>query len=387
MSQSFQNGIHLWPAESCLVGEITREFQTTPRSQWENHYVFFPTQRLVTCFLGSLAQKAHSFKSPVVQTIETFVSSQVEELLGSKKIIIPSVGEFILADLIQKEKYQYILPGHEHEVFQLFCEICDESLEKDAFELLHKAISEDIHKSLTALSTVSKRVDELFCLYSKFHETLASKDLILPGFFFKSACKALETKFSELFHKQSKVYFVGFTTLKPYFKNMVKNFLKEDNCCFWATKKLDIFSRINPLSELISDISGNANIRYRENLQNNNFDKNITVYEESSPLRETALALKRAQEFVEKGIPPSQIAILVADEKTYSPILRALTKKSELSFNLAISLTIAETSFGIWLRQLKTLSIRLSGKAFFNFLTHPITEKCLLNSIVRGSPT
>lgn len=198
----------------------------------------------------------------------------------------------------------------------------------------------------------------------------------------------------DLFQGRS-TYFFGFTTIQPIYKNVLKSLNSSQFFKLRLCDEVPLFSHQNPLRSLWGVFDEGVSERYfkadnqqksllgqkvfgraektdqhpsetmlPEDLESNNvenghweldhnFENDVQIIRAADVVDEVELALKLAEESLKQGLSPHEIGILVSDEKTYAPVIRSLVDRLGFGLNVAVPISLSETSVGELLRNLK----------------------------------
>ena len=94
-------------------------------------------------------------------------------------------------------------------------------------------------------------------------------------------------------------------------------------------------NEINPLKNLAEKVS--EHFTFRE-LDSNKVSVNPQVFlnQASTPLAETVEVFKKAKGYLDQGLSPSRIGVLLTCEKTYSSLVRAVFSEQEFLVTLPV---------------------------------------------------
>lgn len=373
-------GVKVWPPHVCLLSELCLELCQYSREELSKITVVLPTQRLVTCLLAMLAKQLESVQPPRVLTLEPFISGS-NSSLQSKQVASDLLQELMIASIIRDRDFKHLSLGHEHEIKQLFNDISEHALDAEAFESIDEILRSDVFRAEAPTSSLLERTGELKELYETFIKELERQNASTHTLAMREKAAILEEAWSSPQHQPFEhLYFCGFTTIKAYFKPLLRQLLKSAKVSFWLSESNQILSKTNPLEKLKLDLCQENDREAEQSLPLGQESKlkdhknRCFVYPQNSVLSEVANAIKIAKNHIQGGMPASQIAILLPNETSYGKVIRSIAQTQQLETNLAISTPLSQTSIGVWIKHLLDYLQhgRHSGH-FLNFMTHPIT--------------
>lgn len=379
-------GLSVWPEEACLVSELAGEISQLGKFNLKDLALVFPTQRLGVHLLAQLTSSFEAFPSPNIMSFDHFIKDSLDGDELTESVISDLACELILGSLLKEKKYKNLVVGDEHEIKQLFCELVETNLYETSFDTMREVFQIDVYRSEHHLQIMLDKVDELQDLYQEFRKILESKHMILRDDYYKEVARRLQNKWhikEDLPWKW--IYFVGFTTLRSDFVDLLQKLLEFDKVSVWLTKAPKLLNSINPLKILGDKLSSHTikrTCKFSKKLKNNI----IQIKQVSSPLAETLEAFKLAESYCKQGISPSKIGILVSCEKTYANLVRVLFNKNELKANIAVSLKLSQTILGSWFSSLVSFARKKQEKTeLISFLFNPITLQYLKHEDKKGT--
>jgi RecB family exonuclease len=366
-----------------------------PGDTMQKAVVVLPTQRLAVWVTAALARERISFVPPTFFTLESFLRYAFKIFSeGTDETPAPQLSdmeaELLLAGLIKQHGFRHLRMGHEHEIHQLFAELSDWGLTEQGFVELEKVTSENVYLSDKSVDTLRERIAELKILHGLFLSELNRLGAYPKSQILAQECAALPSLIARASPPWNALYLVGFTSLKSHVVPVLRALLAKDGTRVWVNTPPDLAGSRNPLQQIIQDlgaggvgedhpkgVSGFVNIEQEpdEDTAKARATSPIKVLEMPSVLAEVAYALHLAQYAVEReGLPPSRVGILVSDDDTYGPPLRALVPRLGFETNMAISTPLMGTPLGTWIAALLEL---LRGEQKIShllaYLAHPYT--------------
>jgi RecB family exonuclease len=388
-------GLSVWADDTCLVRALVSELEQMTGDALQKTVVVLPTQRLAIWVTAALAKKRTSFVPPTFFTLESFLRHSFKIFTeGTDKSPAPQLSdleaELLLAGLIKQHGFRHLRMGHEHEIHQLFAELSDWGLTEQGFVELEKVASENVYLSDKSVDTLKERIAELKILHGIFLSELNRLSAYPKSQILAQECAALPSLIAGASPPWNALFLVGFTSLKSHVVPVLRALLAKEGTRVWVNTPPDLAGSRNPLQQIIKDLgsenegvdttqvnSGNVALEKQPNLGGvkDETASPIKVVEMPSVLAEVAYALRLAQHAVEReGFPPSRVGILVSDDDTYGPPLRALVPRLGLETNMAISTPLMGTPLGTWIAALLEL-LRGDQKIshLLAYLAHPYT--------------
>ena len=392
---NFPDGLSVWADHTCLVRALVSELETMPGDALRKTVVVLPTQRLAVWVTAALARERTSFVPPTFFTLESFLRYSFKIFSeGSDASPAPQLAdmeaELLLAGLIKQHGFRHLRMGHEHEIYQLFAELSDWELTEQGFVELEKVASENVYLSDKSVDTLRERIAELKILHGLFQSELNTLGAYPKSQILAQECAALPSLIEGATPPWDALYLVGFTSLKSHVVPVLRALLAKGGTRVWVNTPPDLAGTRNPLKQIIQDlgsgvegeapqkvISGTAKLEQEpgDDSSGDRAASPIKVVEMPSVLAEVAYALHLAQNAVEReGLPPSRVGILVSDDDTYGPPLRAFVPRLGLETNMAISTPLMGTPIGTWIAALLEL-LRGEQKVshLLAYLAHPYT--------------
>lgn len=392
---NFPEGLSVWPDHTCLVRALVSALEQMSGDDLQKAVVVLPTQRLAVWVTAALAKERISFVPPTFFTLESFLRYAFKIFSeGSGASPFPQLSdmeaELLLAGLIKQHGFHHLRMGHEHEIHQLFAEFSDWGLTEQGFVELEKVTSENVYLSDKSVDTLRERIAELKILHGLFLSELNRIGAYPKSQILAQECAALPSLIAGASPPWKALYLVGFTSLKSHVAPVLRTLLAKDGTRVWINTPPDLAGSRNPLQQIIQDlgfrgegeeppkvISGSVKSEHELDVgtAKDRAPSPIKVLEMPSVLAEVAYALHLAQYAVEReGLPPSRVGILVSDDDTYGPPLRAFVPRLGLETNMAISTPLMGTPLGTWIASLLEL-LRGEQKVshLLAYLAHPYT--------------
>lgn len=371
-------GLSVWDSRSCLVTALVSELHALETHALRATVVVLPTQRLALWVTAALAARRPAFVPPVFHTLDGYIRTTYAQLASEPPLPLLSdlESELLLAGLIKKGKFRHLRVGHEHEVHQFFAELQDWGFTDTAFQDLERVAAENVYLSEHSLDTLRERILELQSLHDLFLAETQKQGAFTKAQILAFESRALSQLLDRAVETDTRTYLAGFTSFKAQYTPLLQALLRRARSHIWVSEPPDLASPLNPLRQIIQDLSAAAAARiyYRTQDPHGGLEEtreasslpapkvsgsgphHLAVVQTPTVLAEVAEALRLAQDAVDQGLPPSSIAILVSDDTCYGSPLRALVSRLKMPSNTAISTPLAETPLGTWLSTLCTLA-------------------------------
>ena len=347
---SLKAGLHIIPHDKDLLVTLSKELCSLNEKELKNTLVVLPTQRLGQYLLAHLSKQKASHSYPKVTTLEKLI----EEFFPHSKThvrLISSTEELLLGSLLRQKNYRHLQKGHEHEIREFFSQMDQHCFQETLFRKIQSHIQKDIYRDESHTGSLIDRIDELSSLYLEYKRHLHEKNLTSTEQYYIQGSERL----MELWKPSDSIpwhaaFFACFTTVKRYYRPLFKMLTEKNNVRLLFSQAPKLLGRKSPLLEL------------QEFLLNTS----LTILETEAPLKvnqaqilqctslytEVEEAIRTVESFIKKGVPESQIGLLLTHEKTYSKLLVSKLKKRSFKCNLAIAQDFSQSLLGSWLIQL-----------------------------------
>lgn len=377
-----QPQMKLIQANECLLTDVFLDVrQNLGEPELANSLFVFPTQRLATVFLSQLAQEEVAVLSPKVTTIENLVDLVMESRVfecrqaNAEDLNQPQADplycELLLTSLIETGNFENIGLNHAHEVHQLFTDV-EELSERSPWLKLEDYVADMNFRKESYQELLLGRLRELSRLHVRFHEMLEK-----AGLGFRAANQKLKAEkalgcTASFLEQYDHIYIVGLTTVKKFLLPLLHEFSKNNKVRFFLTHPFTTYSKISPLSDLVEvldqSFAGPAALDFYGD------SKLIELRKCSNPVEEVFRCVQAIRDDINQGIAESHIAILVPDEATYAPLLKAAFEDPGLQANIALATPLSSTAVGTWLQAFSAFTSRKGELSdAISFMVHPIT--------------
>lgn len=377
MTPAFPCGLNLWPAATCLVTELAAELKALSSDELRETLVVLPTKRLPVWLLAMLAKERQAFIPPQTATLDEFIARYDPEPETAVTAITDLEQELLLASLLKTGSYRHLRLGHEHEARQLLNELIAWDVDDGAFVRLEKVLAEDIFRSDQAVGSLRDRILELRDLSERFQATLQAMGTTTTKRQARAGSRRLAMLLADPLplagrRPVNRIYLAGFTSVERMHGGLLRALVQRQDSAIWVTEPPTMHSEVSPVRLLLELIEQEGRQRQPSTLDARR--QPIAVHKTTGVLTEVAHALSLVQQAIDDGVPPSGIALLVTDDKSYGKALRVLLTGVRFEANVALALPLATTVLGTWLQALLEL---LQGDEetarILAFVTHPVT--------------
>ncbi len=360
----------IWPTGVDPIGKLSEFLVTLSQEDLRKTILVLPTERLALHVIKGMTDfpSHRGFIAPRIYSLEGFMDAAFEAAgFAPQTVLDPLAQEVLFTRLLSQRQYQHLLPNHSHEIVQLFSSIEEHHGGEAPLFKLKEIIEEDIYRSEGYRDSIVQRVEELIHLYRKW------QDLgIVSGFRYRKA--QAEKLFGHLVPFWERLIFACFTTVKPFYLPLWQKLSQLHGVEFWLKAPPELLSPVNPMGELLKALSPGGAI---PPLPKSPHRATFQIHRCSgSGYFETASALSVARNYIEKGIPPSQIGILIPSENQYAGPLKALLPGFPYEYNLACPSSFKDSPLGRWLfLTLQILSPSWDGSTLdlLAWMAHPVT--------------
>ncbi len=359
--------IKTWPTETCLISELVSYLSELPREELADYIVILPTLRLNTFVRASLAKHFGSLIPPTLTTLEQLVKEQSRQTRQIWQTYSSTEVELILHDLIKKNSYIHLRPGHERELALLFEELVTNQINERGFSSLEETIRQDIYRTQEQLGSLHDRCLEIKGLWEQFAATLTRKTRYTSAGALSSQCQAVLRHWDELDIAQRPVLMVAFTSISPSLLPLAQKIAK-NNGKLWFHSPPKLLTKVNPLANLLKEfeVDGSQDLIVTRSPASVNSAPNAYT--------EVQVVIEDIKSLLSHGVAPSKIAILVTNESTYAKYLRLLQRQLPTNSNIALSIPISQTPIGSWVHAFTQIfTTHESAHSILSWLSHPIT--------------
>ena len=389
-------GITVWPEETCLLSELKKELiRSSIPSELSRKLIIMPTQRLATCLTGMLAEYYGAFFPPAIQTWESFLAEQFPVLVASDGAVRAEMSDqamgLILASLIKEGSYRHIHQGHSHELKQFFSDLEEFGMGDQELAALAEKLRSDHYRDPGHIEHLLDRIGEIRRLLGSLAAAMESS-----GFVSRLGALKMRAGRLALYWADPKdipyreVYFAGFTTVRSFFKPVLKQLSGLEKIRLWFVEAPKVLSQVSPLRELTEGLKDPQTpfqrLKKRPGCSKNGGDPGkkiaarIGIHSCGSWIDEVAHALHLADNYIRQGCPPSQIAILLTNEGRYGKVIRTLIQDLKKDANIAVATPLSQNLAGSWILSMPGYFSSNGSQElhlFQAFLTHKLTLNLL----------
>ncbi len=357
-----QSGLLLWPQPACLLENLRAHLCATYGANMQKICILLPNQRLRVLLLGGITQQQRAVFAPHILTIEQYAEEIY--LLASANPDRHQVASKDLLKLLMRRtiagfKSKHIRRQHADECLQLYRELTQHQITPAAFAATMSAVvRSDIYRSEIHLDTLSERFAELHSLLDTFEQQLQERGLKLREQIIMAGTQLLATEPQIFLGRHEWLYIVGLTSNAPYLNPLLRTLATHPRASFWLSQPTTATSitTSTPLSLLVDEVKQHAPATHVITVPSPTTQPVTcipTAIDCHNPIEEVEVAVRLAADVIARGTTaPSKIAILVPDEAAYASLLRSWTAALHLPCNIALTVPLAQTPFGIWLSTL-----------------------------------
>lgn len=368
-------GLVLWPTNTCMLSALAANLANFDGDDLANCAVVLPTQRLATALIALLAGIKGTFRPPVIRTLDVFVRENSMQGPDLREPAPDMIQEILICNIIKQGNYQHLHLGHEHELKQFFGELSENGLGGSGLDLLIEAIKSDYYHSDTHIQSLVDRFAEMKDVQQKFFSLLSKRAWSNQPEVMSEQTRRLTEQWAQLDQLPWKqVYFACFTTIKPYYLQLFTELLRKPNGSLWLSQSPQLYGAIHPLRDLAQGVKAPAYVAKSEH------DSAVlcNVHESDNIMSECGTAIAIAEHYLQLGLQPSQIALLLTNEKLHGKLIRNLVVQRSLAANLAIAHPLGQTIIGGWFTQMRQVLLsKESAGDILNFATHPISMRLI----------
>jgi hypothetical protein len=399
-----KSSLAVWPAATCLITELAAELLTQPPSSWRHAVIILPTRRLQNWLLALLSDKIPAFVPPRFYNLDEYIFAEAKHTRLAARVcrgaLDPLSDELLIASLLRAGKYKHLRPGCEHEVRQLFNEFSDAAINvpdaqgmatnHEAYQKLRDLVAADYVHCDESLQTLTERVSELEHLHAAYTDACTEAGVISAASLRAVASAAVADflpRRADSWSRTSpspRLYIVGFTSIAACHARLLRGLLHHHPQVHVWISETPTTGASSPLLLLRAMLSEYPTVMRSARaplFSLNSHVNDVTTWQHparlhraASPLSEAATALQLVQKALRQGIPPSQIAILITNDKAYGPLLRCLLQASPLPYNMAVAMPLSQSNLGSWLTSLfDVLGGRDDTVSILNFMTQQQT--------------
>ena len=349
-----------YSVNECLVTRFSEELSEMSQVNLAKAIIVLPNKRLEVALTERLTGRLGSTFFPTVFSIDEFIIEgirnisaalpKLQKFLHTKKISSVS-EEIILEKLIVSNDFKYLKSGHEHEISVFLKSLVVNKMYDSWYKSALEVIENDQSRSDVPLFLAKNRVDEVNKLFELYSDYLFEHTISCASFSLAMQMELLN-EFEESFYSwvnRQSVYFFGFTTIQPVYKELLEGLSKIDTFKIRLPNTPYLYSKINPIAELLSYAGHSLKGAEKDD---SGFNNSVEIVKCSTTLDEAFTSLKIAEKAISNGVNPSSIAILVSDEKSYAPLFSSLVKEFDFDINLALPLSLSDTVFGDFIKSL-----------------------------------
>ena len=315
--------LHFFSPEVCLASELIHELSQWTQAELAQTLLIVPTQRLGTAILSGILQHHAAIRTPAIVTFEKLLSQQAQHL--NLSLIPDSAVELLLHQLLSSGIFTQLQLGHERELRLLHNELFEHGLRESAVDELQRIMSEDIYKSETHLGSLFVRSQEIKAILQQLDASLQEQGMLTRSALLAACAKDLSDHWSaESLQPYKRIVFAAYTSVAKSWRSVLECLLGDERCSFWLHEAPELYHNSSPLKELVAWIrSLHDDAPTLKAYQSRPKPQIPKAFIASSPMEEARWAISLSRQWIEEGLSPHQIAILVSRESTYGAALRS----------------------------------------------------------------
>jgi RecB family exonuclease len=337
-----------------LATELIHELSQWTQEQLAQTLLIVPTQRLGTHILAGILEHHAAIRTPGIITLEKLLSQQAQ--LPNVALVPDSAVELILHQQLEKGNFTQLQVGHERELRLLHNELYEQGIRGEALDSLEQVIAEDIYKSEGHLGSLHVRAVEIKSILQMLDDILQERGLMTRSALLASCAENISSRWSQAtLQPYQHILFCAYTSVAKSWRPVLEKLLQDPRASFWLHEAPDLYHHTSPLKELVAWIRTEAGAvpssKSRVPPRQPMLPKAWTA---ASPMEEARWAISLAQEWIQAGLPPHDIAILVSKESTYAGPLRFFARGME-SCNIALAQSFSSLLPGRFLQLVHSL--------------------------------
>ncbi|HYX37031.1 MAG TPA: PD-(D/E)XK nuclease family protein [Oligoflexus sp.] len=346
--------LHIFSPEVCLATELIHELSQWNQERLAQTLLIVPTQRLGTYILAGILEHHAAIRTPGIITLEKLLSQQAQ--LPNVALVPDSAVELILHQQLDKGSYTQLQVGHERELRLLHNELHEHGIRDEALDTLERVIAEDIYKSEDHLGSLHVRAREIKMILKTLDDMLQERGLMTRSALLAACAENISSSWSEQsLQPYQNVLFCAYTSVAKSWRSVLEKLLQDDRASFWLHEAPDLYHHTSPLKELVawirSQVGAVPTSTSRVPPRPPMLPKAWTAV---SPMEEARWAISLAQQWIQSGLPPHEIAILISKESTYAGPLRFFARGMD-HCNIALAQSFASLLPGRFLQLVHSL--------------------------------
>ncbi|NRA64892.1 MAG: PD-(D/E)XK nuclease family protein [Pseudobacteriovorax sp.] len=367
--------LKLFASDRCFVQELINYFCTKDQKDFSDELLILPTQRLGTRFVAALGQELSSYIPPKIMTLESLLltlSAEPPNLLEESSI------ELMILEIIKNSSLDYVTPGQEREIRLLIGEMFDNHIIEQAFKNGELYLKDNIYHSDQHIDSLGRRLNEIKAVIDTFMKHISQLGKKVKQQYFADIAATSEPAIEELLNRYSRCCVVGMTSLARSWYPLIAGMSRCENVDFWLTKPQESKTQVSPLAHIVDFLSPVCEVEWQKNEDSKEHASQIILSNNSSPLHEIINARKIADTYIQQGVSPANIGIILSQEGLYGQIVESLADSNFANDNLAMTRSLQRSSFGQWLSKFLTaMQSNFKLEPLFDWLKDPITSHYL----------
>ncbi len=391
-----QKKIHIVAPGKSLLAEVAVALAGFEPRDWPDIAIFVPTQRMILHLLASLTEERTTALTPRCWTLDQWV---LQSFADSRVQVLSSWQEEVhLEKLLQKGGFRHLQAGHAGEIRQLFHEFETHELPDSAWNVLARRLRDDVYHDEAAQSSFLERLEELAALQSIYRVYLQSLGLTTNGSSMRQALQRAEESVANWGDACpfAGILLAGFTSLQPGPRRLFAHLAERPQSqCFLSQPPIEC-RRASPIAELIQQLklplarqpteawTGAIAEGHQKSIAE---EASHQVVSCTNPVAESTFVATQVRQLLTQGVPASQLAVLVTDERLYPDLLRQALAAQQIVANFGMGMPLRQTMLGGALSILSSLqqTDRLYASCLVSALHHPLLARLLQEALAYAS--
>ncbi|MDD9951743.1 MAG: PD-(D/E)XK nuclease family protein [Zetaproteobacteria bacterium] len=371
--------VHIFSPEMNILERFCDELIQN-QHQFDAITVILATLRQANLVRACLAQKCGSTRLPKISSLDAFIFAQSGAEFADQMIASAFEEETLLSSIIRGQNLRFIPAGSEHELRQFFCDLYEHGLETSWREQAEDYLLQLADRDPDVIRHLRGRFDEVEQIRLLFERQLTHSNVVPMEQMRRRRCLFLGAHAQRLWGNGERLYLVGFSTLKSYAAEMFAGIAKLVGTSFWFMQQPSLIAQARPLESLYQRM----HVPFKFYTEQKPLQPCLPwqLHECANHLAQVSLACQLVTEYVQAGVSPSAIGILLPVERARASLVRSVVHAQPWPANIAITLTFDQSCLGHWLQLCARLNILDVAEPSFAhalraWLVHPISTQLL----------
>ena len=356
----------------CLLEQLKQDLLDCGSQDLSDTTVVLPTQRLGTYLVAWLTKEIGALFPPRILTLEQFIE---EFAPGTELAIVPDTAlDLWLERRLERQDLRHLYPRHSRELRLIDNEMVENRVSLDCLSQFSESLRQDCFRSDNHQQFLLQRIESIFLVLEELQAFLQEHQLTTRARQLAAKACLLAERWGKTDRcpAAEKVMIAGFTSLANSWQPLLTKLYQMENVTFYFMVPPVLHSKHHPLTKLMLEVTGKDIEPVHSTKAFPPHHAHLIEYD--SIMDECLGAMKCAQKYIDGGLPPSQVAILVTNETLYAPFIHNLISLFPGDVNIPIGLPFAGCSAGNWLQLWwRCLEEPVNANAFFDWLSHPAT--------------